>query len=503
MVQTRRLSAQWRPVAIGAPLAIVAVLVAKATGSHHDPRIYVAGALVAAVTVYVIWIVPPAWSVSAGVVLSMFGSNWAALGLPSNIAPDRAVLTLAIIAIAVRAPGSRNRPPIRFRPIYAVMYIAGAYAIGSAIADHTISQHAAIFDLLDRMQIFQWLVFIIVPAAFSTREDRRVILATFVGMGVYLGFTGIFEIVGPHAFVFPRYINNPAVGIHYGRARGPFTEADVMGLALYACLLASVVAHREWSSKWPRVAAKVAFVVCCISLLLTLERTIWVAVAITVPFTLIVVRELRRYILPVLAGVALLVGVAFSIGTVRNKLLVRTSSQSIGTLQNRQALDDAAIAMVEARPLFGFGWEQFLVVAPNYFKTSDAYSIDAVANNPVHDVYASIAAELGLVGLALWLTILLVCVGGAAFSRRGPPDLRPWKIALGSLLLLWLIAAISTPLASNFQSLVIWIWAAVVAGGETSGSLYRDRRPSRPRVRYRPNHRARTPVRPVTGPSVP
>ena len=39
--------------------------------------------------VYVVGQVPPSWSLSAALVLSMFGSNWAYLGLPKSIPADR------------------------------------------------------------------------------------------------------------------------------------------------------------------------------------------------------------------------------------------------------------------------------------------------------------------------------------------------------------------------------------------------------------------------------
>ena len=185
------------------------------------------------------------------------------------------MLGVTLIAIAVRAPGARNRPRVRFRPIYAVMYVAGAYAIGSAIAVGTIHQHTVIFDLLDRMQIFEWLLYILAATAFTTAADRRVLLWTLVGMGLYLGFTGIFEIIGPHRLVFPRYILNPKVGVHFGRARGPFVQAAVNGLALYVCILASLIVRREASGRVARALTLLAVAVCGLSLLLTFQRTIW------------------------------------------------------------------------------------------------------------------------------------------------------------------------------------------------------------------------------------
>ena len=406
MNEAQRPGPRWWPFAVGLPLLAGALIAAKVTASGpHDPRLLIVYALGALLIACAIWVVPPSWAISAGLVLTMFGGNWQALGLPSSIAPDGLVLGIAVSAVAARGPRARERPAIRFRPIYAVMYVAGAYAVGSAIAVGTIFQHAALFDLFDRMQIFQWVLFVIAPAAFSTPADRRVFIGTLVGMGLYLGFTGIFEIVGPHALVFPRYIMNPHVGVHFGRARGPFVQAAVNGLALYACIAASLIALREWRTRWVRLLACLGIAVCSFSLLLTFQRTIWIGVAVASLVVLLAARELRRYVIPILVTVAVVVGLAFLlIPSVRAHASLRAAD--VTTVQNREALDAAAIAMVEARPLFGFGWGRFLAVAPNYFKESDSYSINEVAKNPVHDVYGSIATELGLVGLALWLWVL-------------------------------------------------------------------------------------------------
>ncbi len=408
---------------------------------------------------------PAAWSLSGALALSMFGSNWQALGFPRSVAPDRLVLGFTLVAIAARAPCARDRRPIRFRPLYAVMYAAGAYAIGSAIAYGTITNHGALFDLLDRMQILQWIVFIVAPSVLTTAADRRVLLVTFVAMGIYLGFTSIFEILGPHSLVFPRYIDNPRVGIHFGRARGPFVQAAVNGLALYACILGSLIAAGQWRRPLAKSAAIVSVVVCVPALLLTFQRTIWIGVGIAVTLTMLAAPRLRRYLIPAVVAVGAMVALAFAtIPTVRDR--ARTREGDIETVRDREALNDASLKMVEARPLWGFGWGRFGTVVPYYFQTSDSYNTRTAADSPVHDVYFSIATELGLVGLALWLLILLAGVGGAVLER-GPPGLLPWRLGLGSLFVLWLAAGTASPLAASFQSLVLWLWAAVVIGGRT------------------------------------
>jgi O-antigen ligase len=122
--------------------------------------------------------------------------------------------------------------------------------------------------------------------------------------------------------------------------------------------------------------------------------------------------------------------------------------------------------MILQRPLFGFGWGRFIPVAQTHYQTSNSYSLWLENPIPVHDVYLSIATDLGLVGLALWLVILLVGIGKAVLSSRAPPGMRPWRIALGALFVQWLVAALTSPISDSFQVLIIWLWAAVIVAAE-------------------------------------
>lgn len=463
MQETARPAIRWWPFALATPLALAIFVAAKLYGGKSPTRL--AELFIALIAICVVWVVPASWSLCAGLVLSMFAGHWQSLGFPSSIAPDRFVLGLALLAIAVRAPAAANRPAIRFRPLYVLMYVAGAYAIASAIGYGTITQHAEIFDLLERMGILYWVVFIMAGVAFVTASDRRVFLATLVGIGIYLGFTGIFEILGPHGLVFPRYINNPNLGIHFGRARGPFLQAEVMGTALYGSIVGSMIALRSWGSRLHKAFAVLAIAVCTISLILTFDRTAWLGVGVSAPLTLAMVPELRRYLLPTVAVAAAAFGISYlTIPTVRAHVKLRASDSQ--TVRDRMAVDGAAESLILQRPLFGFGWGRFITVAQTHYQSSNSYSLWLEKPIPVHDVYLSIATDLGLVGLALWLAILLVGIGKAVFSSRAPPAMRPWRIALGALFVQWLVAALTSPISSSYQVLIIWFWAGVIVSTE-------------------------------------
>ena len=54
---------------------------------------------------------------------------------------------------------------------------------------------------------------------------RRILLGTLVAIGAYLSLTAVAEKLGITGLEVPGYISDPTVGIHFGRARGPFVDA--------------------------------------------------------------------------------------------------------------------------------------------------------------------------------------------------------------------------------------------------------------------------------------
>src|SRR4051794_8710685 len=97
-------SVRWQAVGLlGAAVASAAILAGHAPLGQKHNIILLAALLSAGVAVYVIWHVPPAWSVSAGVFLTLFGSNWSALGLPRSAAPDRFVLGVTVLAVLLKS----------------------------------------------------------------------------------------------------------------------------------------------------------------------------------------------------------------------------------------------------------------------------------------------------------------------------------------------------------------------------------------------------------------
>ncbi len=436
---------------------------------------------------YVAWRVEPAWLMTAALLASAFNGNWGALGLPPGIAPDRFLLIAAIAAMLARSPGARGLPRFRLEPVHALMLVALAWAIGSAIAAGTLGRSNTIFVLFDRFTV-PFLVFALAPFAFHSPRHRAGLLTALVAFGGYLGLTAIFEAVGPHALVFPSYILDPSYGYHAARARGPFVEATANGIGLYVSAVAAAVALASWKGRRRKALAAAVLVACALGALLTLTRSVWVASVVATVLTLAIVPGLRRFLLPSAIGLSALVLLALiAVPGLQSSVQERRDSKR--PVWERENVNAAALNMVSKRPLLGYGLGTFNEENRDYFKLLDRVPQIAVLNIAVHNVFLSLAVELGLIGAGLFVAALLCAVGGALLSR-GPPEMEPWRAGLLAIAIFWVVIANFAPAGQVFPSMIVWFWSGVVLSGALSERIARRsmaRGALAPRLAYGPS----------------
>ena len=381
------------------------------------------------------------------------------------------------------SPPIRRLPSRRLRtqPIHWLLGLAAVYAVVSAILAGTLGDHDAQSALLGRFGLIPFAVFFVAPFAFREERDRRVLVGTLVALGAYLGLTALLETTGPKSLVVPGYITDPAVGIHADRARGPLVEATGNGIALFACLIACVMALGVWRSpRWRTVAVAVAGL-CALGVLFTLTRSVWLGAGIGAVAALLATPRTRRLVIPAaVVGTLLVLGAFAAIPGLHAKADSRANAQS--PVWARENSNAAAGRMIDQHPLLGFGWDRFASDSTDYYVLNPNYPLSGVQE--VHNVFLSNAVELGLLGGLLWLVALLAGVGGSIF-KRGPPELKPWKIGLIALLAIWLVIANTTPMGLAMPTLLLWAWAGIARGGRSA--------PSRERTEQARPHEASSP----------
>jgi putative inorganic carbon (HCO3(-)) transporter len=426
------------------------------------------GAVGVGAAAYVAWCTHPAPVLCAGIALSIFSSHWGELGLPELVAPDRILIAAAVAIVILRAPAVRDSPSVTIRPIHGLLAATVVYLIASALATGTLFEKDVMLRATDRVGIVPFVLFALAPVMFASPRHRSMLLGCLVAVGLYLSVTAALEITGAKALVLPRFIVDPTIGIHQGRARGPFLEAVGNGTAIYIALVASVIAATTWKGRWQRRLAIATAVLCAAALLFTLTRSVWLGAMAATAATMLAHRELRRWLLPLAAtGFLITAGSLALIPGLADRAQQRGSQQE--TIVDRLNLNRAALNMVEQRPLLGFGWGSFKTEGINHFEQAATYPLSA-ASLPVHSAYFDHLAELGLVGTTLWALSTVFAVW-LAVSRRGPPELDAWRYGLLAIAIMSAVVA-GFVYPYMFATVVLWLWAGIVYAG-SSGRVHR------------------------------
>ena len=460
------MSAQ-RPVRL-APVAWVVVaagvvyFAAQVGATQHSAGKTALLLAAAAVLVQLAFTVDPAWLLTAGIVSTMFAGYWDQLGIGNTVGPHRVILAVGLLALLLRAPPARARPPLRFGVVHYVLAAGVVYVVISAIFAGTLGLQGGYFGLLDQFGVIPFLLFAIAPVAFRTERQRDILLGGFVATGLYLGVTAIFEKLKLNALIFPHYITNPNLGNHYGRARGPFLEAGAEGIALYACGIAAAVALLRWRGTWARLVAWAVVVLAPVGMQLTVTRGVWLAGIVGTLVVFATTPELRRFLLPGAAAVVVLVLGAFAvIPGLATEARHRQNDQS--PIYERENTNAAGLRMLQAKPILGFGWDRGNQNMASYFELNPNIPLTG-ARAGFHDLYLQYAVTLGLAGFLLWALGGVLAIGGGLTSRA-PPEVRPFQVGLKGLAVAWLIIGVSSPASYPFSTFLLWTWAGLVRGG--------------------------------------
>lgn len=414
----------------------------------------------------------------AALMLEMFSGNWGLMGIPVPL--DRVAMAIALGALVLRGTRNVGARRLVLRPLHLALLSALAWCAISGIIAGTITTSLGFYAFTDRFGLFPFLLFCLAPIFFGTARQRRILLVALVGMGLYLGLTGSLEGLHVYKLLLPRYIANPNVGIHWGRARGPFLEATGDGFCIFVGMVAAAMGLRTWQSTRARLLCFVAIGADLAALFFSLTRSVWIGTALGIVGTMMLTKRTRRLLIPVLVAGSIVVGGTLAASpTIRSETIGRAESQS--PVWDRQNTDLAALRIMKEKPLFGVGWENFMNVSPDYMLQQPGYPITGL-DIEVHNVFLSHAAELGIPGLLLWLAAFLGALRWAfvpalktMLSRRGKPGRGPpdqetklWLAGGVAIVLCYFVIANSAPFSEPLPNALLWIWLGILAAPYTS-----------------------------------
>lgn len=398
--------------------------------------------------------VRPSVLLSLGLVLSVFSGSWGRIGIPIPI--DRLFVVGGLFSIWCNP---QMRASLRSRLDWVAVWLAvfSAYVLVSFYLHEGFNTGRGFWGIIDRVGIAPFVMFFVAPVAFATARDRDFLYKALVVLGGYLSVTAIFEVLGPSSLIFPQYIGDPSHYTHWGRARGPFIEAVANGMAIFCCGVVSLFATRSWKASYWRTAALAVAGLCVFGAFLSMTRSVWLGSLVAAVVGCLVVPAIRKYLIPGLVATVVVMGsLLMFVPALHEQATSRLDQQS--PIWDRVNTNNAAIEMIKAQPLFGFGWNQFEKHSADYMKQSD---IPLTAKGVgVHNIALAFGADLGLVGVAMWGIGLIAAIGGALLVNSRIPD----RVMAGTLVAIftsWFFVAMLTPLSQAFPNLLLWMWAGI------------------------------------------
>lgn len=269
------------------------------------------------------------------------------------------------------------------------------------------------------------LLYWIARQATITHREINWLYFFFGIFGIYLAITAVFESAGVWGLVYPKYIANPDLGIHFGRARGPFLQSVRLGIYLMIglwCVWIPLV----WQACWGRVGQLLG--ILCSTLLaaamvLTLTRSVWLGfgLATLVLIGLTFYGSWRR---GAIAGILLtsILGIALANQNLLSFRREYGPAETQQSTQMRLVFAYVTWLMVQEHPLEGVGFGRFPYKKDAYLNDrATGLQMETIRGFIHHNTFLSLLVELGVFAFVLYCALLV------AWTRRALAVWRDWQ----------------------------------------------------------------------------
>jgi O-antigen ligase len=358
---------------------------------------------------------------------------------PAGLTVDRLMLVLVVGTFFVRRGMNWHEP----KPVGRADYLLGAFFAWLVIRTFTSDFMAKANEPNDVTAPWHLTVGYVTPLliywiARQGSLTEKIVNKLHVGLvlfGGYLAVTGLLESIGAWGLVFPRYIADPEIGIHFGRVRGPMVQSARFGTYLIICLAATWM-MLMWRKRLGRTGQLLMVGMLPLYLLIvarTYTRSIWMGTGLAA--LIILGLTLRGRWRPVVVGY--LVVAALLVAFMKRDSLVafqrdnRKASITRESTYMRAAFAYVSWQMFTEKPLVGFGFNQFPIQSKNYLADrSTDIQLETIRGYIHHNTFLSILVDTGLIGFALFLSVLIGCIN-CAWKLWRDPDAPEWARAHG------------------------------------------------------------------------
>jgi O-antigen ligase len=245
-------------------------------------------------------------------------------------------------------------------------------------------------------------IYLVAKYTSYSRAKVTVVLRTIVAIGVYLSLTATFEHYDMSAFIWPKYIADPTVGIQWGRSRGPFPGSNPMGEWLIVVFLATCLLMPSVRTPW-RIFLQALVPLTVAGIYFTDTRSVWLSFAAVLAIAIVRGGKfgVQSRLVVLLLLVTFLVGVGSKFSLNESTLFTRRQN----TVDYRISNYMTAINMGVANPATGVGYGNFAATWREYFGNEERQLTNDLTDGN-HNTYLGLFAELGFPGLFLYVALL-------------------------------------------------------------------------------------------------
>ncbi len=340
-------------------------------------------------------------------------TNYGAVHLGINIGPDRLVYALLVLEFLrqYRQSGKGAGWIMEEKLMISFFFIllVSCFLGGGAFVPRN-----RYLSKLFNFSIVPATLFMISRRLDYDQRSLRMLWIVLLMVGSYLSFTGICEHYHLESLIFPKYILDPNVGIHFDRVRGPFVNSALMGGVLIVIGVWILWHHFNVRKTWLTWAA---FFPIVMAGYFTYTREVWLQFAASLLPMTVFPNPLKKpsRLLVLLLLTVYVSGMASKFSAYETSLFKRRPEQ----VDDRLNIYYASWRMFAERPLFGFGYGNFLKYSDDYFAELPGIELRGQQEGQ-HNTILGLMCETGIVGTIPYCLVYSMFVRACYRRLRNP-----------------------------------------------------------------------------------
>jgi O-antigen ligase len=366
--------------------------------------------------------------------------------------------TLAVLLLArVTGTGYRRLGRLGWPEVLMLTYLVASGLSILYNSDNVIESFRFLYDRVAVPMILYVLVRLIRPGPAAMKSLSYILLFIILTQAT----------IGIASWVAPGLIPERLLGRAGTRTTGTLINPNVFGIVVLAA--GALFLHiSRYVDDWRTKVGVPVFVFSVVAAVVTFSRAVWLAaVAVVVGIAIVYPRLLGRLLLVA----ALVTGLFVASGNqwVGDYLGERLHSQE--SALSRLPVVYASVRMIQEKPLTGWGYGDFDKYDYQFQSRVGEWFVPS-KNHSSHNVFLTIGAEQGLIGLGAYLfpAIYWLARTPRAWARLGSEDMFGKRL----LLILWVVIA-GHVIVSNFSNirmtfgLAVWWLSLALIGNIITG----------------------------------